>query len=184
MIVRGPFTIKWGDNTLVDVEELSIDYELETDDYETVKGKIIELDKGTKVSITLTLLSTDVASLAVVLPQHFVPMGNDLSTGEEVESSAGAIDLIPHKCNETLLYNDLDIVSCANPSQVTRILNARSKLDGIEVSNRLQKFRIKFVGEPETNKAAIQVFKNEQTNTFLLDDGSDFFLNDGNLLIL
>lgn len=159
MLVRGPFTLKWGDNTVNDVEELDIEHEVSSDDFETIQGKTYEVDGSYKATAVLTLLASDIATLAVLLPQHFVPNQGTLSTGEKVNNANGAIDIAPHDCDAALIYNNLDIISCANPAQVTRIVNARTKIEGFEIDNKLQKIMIKFVGEAESNEATIQIFR-------------------------
>lgn len=159
MLVRGPFTLKWGDNTLLDIEEISIEHDIATDDLETLSGKTYEIDGAFKATATITLLSTDLAALAVLLPQHFIPNGGTLSTGERVNNAQGAIDIAPHDCDASLIYNHLDIISCANPAQVTRIVNARTKIEGFDIDNKIQKIMIKFVGEAGADDATIQLFK-------------------------
>lgn len=159
MLVRGPFDLKWGDNVIQDVEEVSIEHEIATDDFETVQGKNFEVDGAYKVSVTITLLATDIASLSIVLPQNWVPNGGVMSTGETVNNAQGAMDIKPGECDESLVYNHLDIISCANPGQVLRIVNARTKLDGVELDSKLQKVMVKFVGESDGDEATIQMFK-------------------------
>lgn len=159
MLVRGPFTLKWGDNVLNDVEEISIEHEISTDDLETLNGRTYEIDGAYKITATITLLATDLAALAILLPQHFVPNGQVMSTGETVSNAQGAIDVAPHDCDTSLIYNNLDIISCANPSQTTRIVNARTKIDGIDVDNKIQKVMVKFVGEAASDEATVQFFK-------------------------
>jgi hypothetical protein len=157
-LVRGPFTIKWGENTIENVEELNIEHEVSSDDFETLDGRVFEIDGSYKVTATLTLLSTDVAALAVLLPQHFKDTGEQLSTGETVNGDAGAIDIVPAQCSESIVYNNLDIIACGTSAQVARIVNARTKIDGIEVDNKLAKIMVKFVGEPGTDEATMQFF--------------------------
>lgn len=159
MLVRGPFNLKWGDNTIEDVEEIDASHEISSDDLETVQGKTIEVDGPFKATVILTLLSSDIAALAAVLPQHFVPNGEVLSTGETVDNAEGAIDVLPRDCDEDLLYNNLDIISCANPGLVFRLVNARTKIEGVEFDNKLQKIMVKFVGEAEATEATIQFFR-------------------------
>lgn len=164
MLVRGPFTLKWGDNVLNDVEEISIEHEISTDDLETLNGRTYEIDGSYKITATITLLATDLAALAILLPQHFVPNGQVMSTGETVSNAQGAIDVAPHDCDTSLIYNNLDIISCANPSQTTRIVNARTKIDGIDVDNKVQKVMVKFVGEAASDEATVQFFKTGSIN--------------------
>lgn len=180
MLIYGPFDVKWGENTIEEVEAVDLSQDAKSDDHETTRGIVIEVDRSIKVSVVLTLLATDIPSLAILLPQHFVPQGGTLSTGEVVVSEDGAIDLIPHKCSEELIYNDLDLTACGNPSQTTRINNARSKLDGFDFSPKIQKVRVKLVGEAPANKAVLQIFKNPYVAPpdYLLLDDDDYFLTD------
>lgn len=158
-MIRGPFTLKWGDNIINDVEELDIEHEVSSDDFETLQGKTYELDGPYKVTATLTLLASDIPVLAAILPQYFTPNGQFLSTGEKVNHHQGAIDVAPQECNVSLVYNNLDIISCANPANVLRIVNARTKLEGFDIDNKLQKVMVKFVGESESNEATVQLFR-------------------------
>lgn len=164
-LIRGPFTIKWGDNTIQDVEEIEVNHEIASDDFETIQGQTYEIDGSYKASVVLTLLASDIPALAAVLPQHYVANGDDLSTGETVNHAQGAIDIVPRDCDEDIVYNNLDIISCANPSNIMRLVNARSKMEGIEVDNRVQKVMVKFVGEPAQNEATMQFFREGTINT-------------------
>jgi len=121
-LVRGPFDIKWGDNTLLNIEEISVDYEQDSEDYTTVQHQSIQLDGPIKSSVSLTLLASDVAALSVVLPQYHVSNGGVLSTGETVTNAYGAVDVVALDCDDTPVYNDLDIISCANPGEVFRLV--------------------------------------------------------------
>lgn len=164
MLVRGPFRLKWGDNVLADIEELDIEYEVDSDDIQTVQGKTYEVDGAHKATVTITLLGTDIASLAAILPQYYIANGATLSTGETVNNAAGAIDVVPHSCDESLIENDLDIIGCGSNPQVTRFVNCRTKLDGIEIDDKVQKFMIKFVSEAEEDEATVQVFRQGTAN--------------------
>lgn len=163
-IVRGPFNLKWGDNVLQDVEEIDVEHEVASDDYETVQGKTLTIDGPYKVSATVTLLASDIPSLAVIMPQYFVPNGGVLSTGETVNNADGAIDVKAASCDESIVYNNLDIISCGNPAQVTRIVNARTRIEGIEVDNKIEKVMIRFIGESESDEATVQFFRQGTIN--------------------
>lgn len=163
-LVRGPFTIKWGDNTINDVEELEVEQSIDSEDYETVGGRTIEVDGNYKATATITLLATDIALLAALLPQHFVANGGTLSTGETVNNATGAIDLAPAGCDESLVYNNLDLISCGSPADVARIVNARTKLEGVEIDNKIRKVMIKFIGEAAADEATMQFFKQNTIN--------------------
>lgn len=164
MLVRGPFTIKWGDNTIEDVEEIDIEHEIESDDFNTIQGKTYEVEGAYKATAILTLLAADIPTLAALLPQNFVANGATLSTGETVNHAQGAIDFAPAVCTESFVYNNLDIISCANPAIVYRVVNARTKIDGIELDNKLAKVMVKFLGEPATDEATLQIFREGTIN--------------------
>lgn len=163
-LVRGPFDLKWGDNTLLNIEEISVDYEQDSEDYTTVQHQSIQLDGPIKASVTLTLLASDVAALSVVLPQYHVNNGDVLSTGETVNEAYGAIDVVALDCDDTPVYNDLDIISCANPGEVFRLVNARTKLDSIEFDDKVRKVMVQFVGEPAQGDGSVQFFKEGTIN--------------------
>lgn len=163
-LVRGPFIIKWGDNVITDVEEIDFEHEIDSEDYQTLDGRTLEVDGAYKDTATITLLASDIPTLAALLPQHFVGNGGVMSTGETVNTAVGAIDVAPHACDEELIYNNFDIISCGNPGQVTRIVHARTKIEGIEIDDKVQKFMIKIVGEAASDEATIQVFKEGSIN--------------------
>ncbi len=158
MLIRGPFTIKWGDNTILDVEDVDVEHDVSSDDFETVQGKTYEIDGPYKVTATLTLLASDIPALAALLPQYFVANGSTMSTGETVDNADGAIDIKAAECDDAITYNNLDIISCANPSNVLRLVNTRSKIDGVEIDNKLQKVMVKLVGESDADEATMQMF--------------------------
>jgi hypothetical protein len=158
MLVRGPFNLKWGENQIEDVEEVSIEHEVDSEDFQTIQGQTIEVDGAYKVSATITLLASDIAALAALLPQYYVANGETMSTGETVENADGAIDVKAASCDESIVFNNLDISSCGDPANVLRLVNCRTKIDGIEIDNKLQKVMIKFVGESDANEATVQFF--------------------------
>lgn len=158
-LVRGPFSIKWGDNTITDVEEVSIDHEVTSDEFTTVQGTTLEIDGAYKVSATLTLLASDIPALSALLPQYFIANGGVMSTGETVNNATGAIDIKAASCDDSIVYNNLDITSCGNPGQVLRIVNARTRIEGIELDNVIKKVMIKFIGESASDEATVQIFK-------------------------
>lgn len=159
MIVRGPFVLRWGDNVIQDVEEIDLSHEVSSDDYETLGGKTITIDGSYKVSATITLLATDIAALAAIMPQYFVPNGGLLSTGETVNNANGAIDVRAAACDESLIFNNLDIESCANPAEVLRIVNARTRIEDVDIDNKVRKVMVTFIGESESTEATLQFFK-------------------------
>lgn len=186
-MIKGPFTLQWGDNIIDDVEEIDLDVEATANDYETNMGVHFEIDKTNKAICTLTLLGSDLPIIEALLPQHFVPQGGTMSTGEVVSEEQGAFDWVPRKCNPSTVYHPLDIVSCSNQQQRTRLVNCRTKLAGYDITSKLQKIMIKFIGEPAPNQGVIQMFRqiSPAPETVLkLDDGSVFTLDDGKLLEL
>lgn len=159
MIVRGPFTLRWGDNVIQDVEEIDLEHEVDSEDYDTLQGKTLTIDGSYKVGATITLLSTDIAALAAIMPQYFVPNGGQLSTGETVNEANGAIDIRAAACDEELIFNNLDIESCENPANVMRIVNARTRIEDVDLDNKIRKVMIRFVGESLGTEATLQFFK-------------------------
>jgi hypothetical protein len=155
-LVKGPFELTWGANTLTDIEEIEVSYEPASEDYTTVQHSTYEVDGPVKAGVTLTLLGTDIASLAAVLPQHFVAQGGTMSTGETVDSSVGAIDVVP-TCDDTV-NNDLEILSCGVDGQVLRLVNARTRIESIENDATLRKVMVKFIGESAGGVAPVQFF--------------------------
>lgn len=160
---KGPFDLEWGDNVLVEVEEIDVEYEVDSEDYQTVQGQTFEIDGPTKASVTLTLLATDVAALSAVLPQNHVANGGVMSTGETVNNADGAIDVVSN-CEDEPVYNDLDIIACATPGQVYRLVNARTRLESVEFDNKIRKIMVKFIGEPAQGDANVQFFKEGTIN--------------------
>lgn len=158
MLIRGPFSIQWGQNIIADVEELNIEHEIASDEVETIQGKTYELDGAYKVSCVLTLLASDIPALAVLLPQHFKANGETLSTGQTVTDADGAIDLVAGN-DANVVKANLDIMSAANPATICRITEARTKIEGVEIDNKIQKVMIKFVGEAGADEATMQFFK-------------------------
>ena len=159
MLIKGPFDLKWGSNTIQDVEDIAVEHNIDSADFPTLQGKTYEIDGAYKVSAIITLLASDIPALAVLLPQHYVAMGEQLSTGETVTDSDGAIDIKAAACDETLVENNLDILSCANPKNTLRLVNCRTKIEGVEIDNKVQKVKIKFVGDASADEATIQFFK-------------------------
>lgn len=162
-LVKGPFSLKWGDNPILDVSEVGFNYDVATNDYETVDGRTYTVDGAITASIELTLLSSDVAALSTIFPQYFVAKGDKMSTGETVTADEGAIDIQAASCDTNNVNYPLDIISCAG--DVTRLVNARTSLSGIELSdNALRTVTVTFRGEPEQNEdgktmGIVQFFK-------------------------
>lgn len=157
MLIRGPFSIRFGANQILDVSEVGFNYDLATNDYETIDGRTYTIDGAITASIDITLLSTDVDALSVVLPQYYVPAGSPMSTGETAPEG-GAIDIVAASCDTTNTNYNLDIISCTG--EVTRLVNARTSLSTVDLAdNSLRTVTITFRGEPEQGQGIIQFFK-------------------------
>lgn len=158
MLVKGPFSIKWGKNPILDVSEIGFNYDVATNDYETVDGRTYTIDGAITASIDLTLLASDVEALSTILPQYYVAEGQKMSTGETAPEG-GAIDIVAAQCDTTNTNYDLDIISCNG--EVTRLVNARTSLSTVDIAdNALRTVTITFRGEPEQGEGIIQFFKN------------------------
>lgn len=165
-LVKGNFEVKWGVNTLLDISEISLDYEQNSNDYETVQGNSYTVEGAIIASATLTFLKSDVASLATVLPQYYVANGGELSTGETVTHADGAIDVKAASCDTAPTYNDLDVISCGTPGDVFRLTNARTVIDSMEFAdNSVRTVTVRFVGEPTPGTGNIQFFKEGSLST-------------------
>lgn len=159
-LVRGPFDLKWGSNTLVDVSEISLEYEQESNDYNTVDNRRYTVDGAITASVSVTFLASDVDTLAAVLPQYHVPNGGTLSSGETVTGTAGAIDVVAASCDTEPVYNDFDAIACGTNAQVFRLKNARTKIESMEFAdNAVRTVTVQFVGEPDAGVATIQFFR-------------------------
>ena len=158
MLVKGPFSLKWGANPILDVSEIGFNYDVATNDYETVDGRTYTIDGAITASIDLTLLASDVEALSTILPQYYVAEGATMSTGETAPEG-GAIDIVAAQCDTTNTNYNLDIISCNG--EVTRLVNARTSLSTVDIAdNALRTVTITFRGEPEQGQGIIQFFKN------------------------
>lgn len=161
-LVKGPFDLKWGLNTLVDVSEISLEFEQDSNDYTTVDNRKYTIDGAINASVTLTFLASDVASMAAVLPQYYKEQGENLSTGELVTGVDGAIDVVAASCDADPVYNDLEVIACGSNAQTFRLTNARTKIDSMEFAdNAVRTVTIAFIGEPGAGVANVQFFGEE-----------------------
>lgn len=158
-LVKGPFSLKWGDTTLTDIEEISVDYSVDTEDFKTIEGQTYEIAGAHKAVAELTLLGSDIPSLAAMLPQYFVENGDVLSTGETIDQADGAIDIVPGGCSTNPVYNHLDIIACGSLANVARMVNARTEISGMEISGKIRKVKVRFIGEPDSGDATLQFFR-------------------------
>lgn len=161
-LVKGPFEIQWGETTLVDVSEISMDFNQDTNDYSTVDNRTYTVDGAITANVSLTFLASDIAALSAVLPQYRVANGGTLSSGETVTATEGAIDIKAASCDTDPIYNDLDVIACGTNPEVFRLKNARTKIDSMEFAdNAVRTVTVMFVGEPEAGVANFQFFKQD-----------------------
>ena len=156
-IARGPYTLKWGENTITNVTEVSVNYDVNTNDYETVQGQNYTFDGAITASVDLTLLATDVDALRLLFPQYYVAPGGTMSTGEKVSEesgSEGAIDIVAAKCEETDIVYPLDIISCNG--EVFRLVNAKTSLSSVDIDGTgARTVQVSFRGVPATDGSTI-----------------------------
>lgn len=156
-LVKGPFSIQWGSNPILDVSELGFNYDVATNDYETIQGTTYTVEGAITASVEVTLLASDVASLATIFPQYYVAKGSTLSTGEQVTGQDGAIDIKAAACDSSSSNYDLEITSCNG--EVTRLVNARTSLSGVDFAdNSVRTVTVTFRGEPENGQGILQFF--------------------------
>lgn len=155
---KGPFTFQWNGNEVTDIEEVETNVEQDTEERTTLQGSTYEFDGPIKSSVTVTLMRSDIPALATFLPQYFVPNGGTLSTGETVNHAQGAIDVRAADCDDAPVYGNLDIISCGNPGQVFRLVNARTKIEAVEFNQYLGTVQVRFIGEPAAGEANVQFF--------------------------
>lgn len=157
-LVKGPFSIQWGNNPILDVLEIGFNYDVAPNEYSTVDGRTFSVEGAITASVELTLLSSDVDALKTILPQYYVPKEGKLSTGETVNADEGAIDIVAASCDTTATNYDLEITSCTG--EVTRLVNARTSLTSQEFAdNAIRTVTVTFHGEPAQGKGIIQFFK-------------------------
>lgn len=160
---KGPFTVKWGTNVIKDVEEIAFDYTVNSSDLDTVQGVSYNVRGTIQASVTLTLLSTDIQSLAALLPQYFVPMGGTLANGVVVTNTDGAVDIVAAECASTQVANDLIIEDCTGTDDGRLTLWATTTdVDTIDFADNVRKVSIIFRGTAP----------NGQVLTFGAPDGS------------
>lgn len=142
-LVKGPFNFKWGTQQLNNVSEISVDYTVDSSDTTTLDGNRFSVQTGMGMSVTLTLLENDVASLATILPQYY-------------DSGSGMIDVAAASCDTTEVYDDLEITACGTNAQVLRLINARTQIDSIDIGDGLRTVAVMFVGEPTGGQSVVQ----------------------------
>jgi hypothetical protein len=155
-LAKGPFELQWNNGVLAGIETVAVTYTVKEDDLESVQGNTYTVFGAHKAGVEITLLETDVPSLAIVLSQYYVPMGGVLSTGETVTDVDGAIDIVPGQESDP---HSLIITSAGNPGQVVRLLEATTEISGMDITGTLRTLKVKFTGTPDQGKATMQFFK-------------------------
>lgn len=158
-MIKGPFDVTWGNNTLLDISELTIEFDQDSNDYSTIQNGRYTVEGPMTATVAVTFLKSDIPTLAAVLPQFHVAQGGSLSTGETVSGVNGAIDFVAASCETDPVYNNLEITACGTNGQVLRLVNARTKLDNMEIAdNAVLTMTVMFVGEPASGEAVFQLF--------------------------
>lgn len=157
MLVKGPFELKYGADILDDVESIDVNYDVDTEEYDTIQGRRRQISGSHLVEVTVVFLESDVPALAVVLPQYFVANGATLSTGETVSHADGAIDIVPGGCDTEVTKTDFVVTSCGNPGHVLRVVDCVTEIASMEIDNKVRKVSVVFRGE--SDNATIQMFR-------------------------
>lgn len=158
-IIRGPFNVKFGANTLAEISTLKVAYTVDTTDTATVQGHKKRVFGAHMVTVTATFLQSDVPSLAVALPQYFVANGGVLSTGETVTDPNGAMDIVPGGCAAAANPLDLIITACGSNAEVFRVLGAVSEIAGVSIDEKTRMVDVEFTGQ--NDGATIQMFNSD-----------------------
>lgn len=158
-IVSGPFNVKYGANTLAEIETISIDPTVETTTVNSVQGKTHNIPGPMGITAELTFLETDIPSLSVILPQYHVAQGEAMSTGEIVNDVDGAIDVLAASCDNTIVLEDLVIESCANPAQIFRIPQASTTVTGVTFDDNIRRVVVTVTGNAPSGVATMQFYK-------------------------
>lgn len=145
-IVRGAFDFQYGANTLAEIDEFSVNYDVATDDQTSLQGRTYEIEGAHKVSVEVSFLHSDVPSLAVALPQFFVANGEQLSTGETVTDPEGAIDIVPSNCETDSDVASLIVRSCGDNAEVSRIPQCTTRFGGFVFDGNVRKVKVVFNG--------------------------------------
>ena len=147
-LVKGPFNFKWGAQQINNVSEISVDYTVDTSDTTTLDGNRYSVQTGMGMTVTLTVLENDVATLATLLPQYWN------STTGTVDVKAAACDTVDPE------PEDLEITSCGSGAQIMRLKSARTQVDSIDIGDGLRTVSIMFIGEPATGEPVVQFAQN------------------------
>lgn len=144
-LVKGPFNFKWGTQQINNVSEISVDYSVDTSDTTTLDGNRFTVQTGMGMSVTLTVLENDVATLATILPQYY-------------NATDGTIDIAAASCEagDADDWNDLEITSCGSGAQVLRLVRARTQIDSIDIGDGLRTVAVMFIGEPLSGDPLVQ----------------------------
>jgi hypothetical protein len=160
-VKKGPFTLKWGENTLAGIEEVKLEIEPEENEFTTIQGNKFKIQSALSGTVEITLLDTDMDALKAVLPQYHVIKTKSLTNGKAVKAEKGAIEFSLATCSDAASVKyDLDILSCDGSG--TRLVSASSAISGVEISDNVRKVSVKFTAEPGTGKAPVQFLEKEE----------------------
>lgn len=155
-IVSGPFSVAWGSNPILDVTELTLNYDVEDNSYQTIQGNTYHIEGAIDANIEIQLLKSDVEALRVIFPQYYVAQGQTLSTGETVTAEEGAIDIVAASCDTQDTRYPLDVVSCNGTT--LRLTNTKTALVGVDIQdNSVLTVTVRFSGEA-AGKGVLQMF--------------------------
>lgn len=165
MLIKGPFTIYWGDqdnpeHEVTNIEAIDLSYEQASNDYTTIDGRTTTVFGAMSVSAAITFLESDIATLGKVVPQYLIDPGEKTSTGEK--STSPMIDVVSAACDAEEYRRDLDIIACGGENaEVLRLKNCRTSLSTFTLeNNQVRTIQVTFTGEPEQGEAVMQIFKN------------------------
>lgn len=156
-LVTGPFTIKYGANTLTDVSAITWNYSANSTQPTTIDGRTYDIPTTTSAAITITLLGASIDILSSIFPRYAVAAGGTMSTGET--TTKAAFDLTAAgACGSTELKDDVEIIGC---EITTRLVNASARISAIEYQdNVVQTVQVTFTGTPEQGEGVIQMYEN------------------------
>lgn len=150
MDFRGPYHLYYGGTDVSDVSDLSFDYSPDTQEYTNLLGNKRKITTGASASVSAKVLRSDIPTLAAMLPQYFVAMGEVLSSGETVTNTEGAIDVDLASCSAITFTDDLLIVDCTG-TQAMRYRNVETRIDGQDNNdNALLTWTVVFEASPQS----------------------------------
>ena len=162
---KGPFTARFGAVSITDILDYSPSVDVTTNDYTTIDGRTLTPQAGINASVEVQLRNATVDAIAAVLPQYWVESGDQLSTGQTVENTDGAIDVVAAACAEEDITHDLDLLDCTGQLAL-RLVRAKASLTNLEIQDsNLLTATITFNGQPAQGEAVLQILGGSDTAT-------------------